>query len=143
MTTSEILIAMYQNTKTAMQSIADLKPKTNTQEFSKLLNAQFDRYKEYNEKIEDLAKKHDVDLKDNNWFEKAKLWTSIQMSTITDNSVRKLAEMMLLGTVMGTLELYKNRADYENASEDVKELLLAIENMEEQHFNELKKYLKG
>lgn len=143
MTTSEIITAIYQNTKTAMQSISDLKPKTDNKEFLNLLETQEKRYKQINEKIEELAQSHKVDLKDNNWFEKAKLWTSIQMSTVTNNTVRKLAEMMLIGTVMGTLELYKNKCDYKNPKEDVKSLLLELEKLEENHFDELKKYLKG
>ncbi|MBQ9790735.1 MAG: hypothetical protein IJW24_03995 [Clostridia bacterium] len=143
MTTSEVIIAMYQNTKTALQSISDLKPKTDNKEFLNLLETQEKRYKHINEEIEDLAKTHKVELKDNNWFEKARLWTSIQMSTVTNNTVRKLAEMMLIGTVMGTLELYKNKYDYKNPKEDVKSLILKLEQLEEDHFDELKKYLKG
>ena len=143
MTTSEVLIALYQNTKTALQSIADIRPKADNQEFLSLLSAQEERYKNINEKIEDTANKHKIELKDNNWFEKARLWTSIQMSTLTNNNLRKLAEMMLIGTVMGTLELYKNRADYHTPSEDVLSLLTELEQVEEDNFKELKKYLKG
>ena len=73
MQTSDVIINMYQNTKTAMQSINDLKPKVENQEFLNLLHTQEERYKIINEEIENLAHKMRVDLKDNNWFEKAKL----------------------------------------------------------------------
>ena len=56
MTTSEIIIALYQNTKTAMQSIADIKPKTDNKEFLTILETQENRYKNMNEKIEKVAR---------------------------------------------------------------------------------------
>jgi len=143
MQTQNLIIALFQNTKTALQSIKDLKPKTDDKIFLDLLDAQEKRYLDINDEIKSLAKKHDVDIQDNTWFEKARLWTSIQFSTLKDNSTRHLAEMMLLGTVMGTLELYKNRVDYKEDEEDVLRVLDKLEQLEEDHFKELKKYLKG
>ena len=137
-----ILISIYQNTSTATQSINDLLKKTSNKEFHKLLNAQYDRYVKYAEKVEDFAKNKNIELKDNSWFEKAKMWTSIQMGTLTDNSTRHLAELMLVGTVMGTLDCYKTKSDNPKASKETIDLLKELEEMEEYNFNELKKYLK-
>ncbi|MBE7082664.1 MAG: hypothetical protein E7378_03220 [Clostridiales bacterium] len=139
----QLLIALYQNTSTSLQSIDELIKKTEDKTFNSLLKAQYDRYDKMQAKIEKVAQAKDVNLKDNNWFEKAKLWSSIQMSTLTDNSTRHLAELMLMGTVMGTLTLYKNRIDFGRAEQDVIALLDQLEQLEEDHFNELKKYLKG
>ena len=142
MKTDELLISLYQNTSTALQSINDLKSKTEDKQFLSLLDAQEKRYKSIMLDIEELANQTKVELKDNNWFEKARLWTSIQFSTMADNTIRHLAELMLLGTVMGTLTLYKNKADYKGSNTKVKDLLLRLETTEEENFNELKKYLK-
>ena len=138
----ELLICMYQNTGTALQSIDDLIKKSKDAEFNKLLNAQYKRYEKYNNELEDYAQKNGIELKENNWLEKVKLWSSIQMGTMTDNSTRHLAELMLTGTVMGTVNCYKARVDYKDASKEALELLDKLENMEEDNFNELKKYLK-
>ena len=143
MDNKELLISIYQNISTAMQSINDLIKKTDDKRFKDLLNAQYSRYDKFQAKIEKLAHKDGVELKDNNWFEKAKLWSSVQMSTLTDDSTRHLAELMLVGTVMGTLTCYKNKIDYKNASTPALELLQELEKMEEANFDELKKYLKG
>lgn len=142
MKTDELLISLYQNTSTALQSISDIKAKTENKQFLNLLDAQEKRYKAIMLDIEEYSNKKKVELKDNNWFEKARLWTSIQFSTMTDNTIRHLAEMMLLGTVMGTLTLYKNKADYKGNDTKTKDLLLRLETTEEENFNELKKYLK-
>ena len=142
MKTDELLIELYKNTSTALQSISDLKSKTEDKQFISLLDVQEERYKKIMLDIEEQATEENVELKDNNWFQKARLWTSIQFSTIADNTIRHLAEMMLLGSVMGTLTLYKNKADYKGKNEKVLELLYRLEDTEEKNFNELKKYLK-
>lgn len=143
MDNNELMISIYQNTSTAMQSINDLIKKTEDKTFKELLNAQYERYNKFQNKIEKLSQKLQVELKDNNWFEKAKLWSSVQMSTLSDNSTRHLAELMLVGTVMGTLTCYKNKIDYKEANKNALDLLQELETMEENNFDELKKYLKG
>lgn len=140
--TQELLISIYQNTSTALQSINDLKSKCEDKIFLELLEAQEQRYKSLQLEIEDYANHLKINLKDNNWFEKARLWTSIQFSTMTNNTVRHLAELMLIGTVMGTLTCYKDREDYQNANPPCLELLNKLEQTEEDNFNELKKFLK-
>jgi len=138
-----LLIEMYQNTSTATQSINDLIKKSKDKMFIELLNTQYQRYLKIQNQIEKLAQELKVELKDINWFEKAKMWTSIQMGTLNDNSTRHLAELMLVGTVMGTLTCYKNKVDYPNADQKALSLLKKLESLEEKNFNELKKYLKG
>ena len=142
MKTNDLLISLYQNTSTALQSINDIKTKTENKQFLSLLDAQEERYKKIKLDIEELSTILKVNLKDNNWFEKARLWTSIQFSTMTNNTIRHLAEMMLLGSVMGTLQLYKDRADYKGNNQKVKDLMLRLEQTEEDNFKELKKYLR-
>lgn len=143
MDTTQLLISIYQNTSTAVQSIADLVKKSEDKQFVDLLNTQYERYQDMKVKIQNLAQELNVELKDNNIFEKIKMWTSVQMSTFTDDSTRHLAELMLVGSVMGTLTCYKNKVDYKNADPKALQLLAELEELEEKQFNELKKYLKG
>ena len=138
----ELIMCMYQNTNTALQSINDLIKKSKDKTFSDLLNAQYKRYEDYNNALESYAKQRNIELKENNWIEKVKLWSGIQMGTLTDTTTRHLAELMLSGTVMGTVNCYKAREDYKNAPSEALDLLNKLEQMEEDNFNELKKYLK-
>ena len=64
------------------------------------------------------------------------------MSTMLNNSRRKIAELMLIGTVMGTLQCYKDLEDYKTAKESLKELTRIIMRTEEIFFENLKKFLK-
>lgn len=138
----ELIMCMYQNTNTALQSINDLIKKSKDKTFIDLLNAQYKRYEDYNNALESYAKQRNIELKENNWIEKVKLWSGIQMGTLTDTTTRHLAELMLSGTVMGTVNCYKAREDYKNAPSEALDLLNKLEQMEEDNFNELKKYLK-
>lgn len=143
MDNKQMLISIYQNCSTGMQSINDLVKKTKDKTFIDLLSAQYSRYQEIAKKAKVIAKEEDIMLKDNNWFEKARMWMSVQMSTLTNNSTRHLAELMLIGTVMGTLTCYKTKIDQDKAKQPTKDLLAKLEQLEEDNFNELKKYLKG
>lgn len=141
MDNKQMLTSIYQNCSTGMQSISDLVKKTKDKTFINLLSAQYSRYQEIAKKAKSLAKEEDITLKDNNWFEKARMWMSVQMSTLTNNSTRHLAELMLIGTVMGTLTCYKTKTDQDKAKQPTKDLLAELERLEEDNFNELKKYL--
>lgn len=139
---TELLISTYQNTKTALQSIEDLLPKVKNNELQKELRYEQQEYEKLSSKCEQMARQEKLDLKENSWLEKAKLWTSIKMSTMFNDSTRKIAELMLIGTVMGTLQCYKDLVDYKNAKESLKELSRMLLRIEEMFFENLKKFLK-
>ena len=108
--TTKYLNAIYQNIRTAVQSIEDILPKVEDDSFVSELSKQQDEYSCLAKECEVFAKAEKIEnLKDNNWIEKAKLWASVNMSTITDNSNRKIAELMLIGTFMGIITCLKDK----------------------------------
>lgn len=139
----EYLNSIYQNASTGMQSINDLIDSVKNDKLKQELNEQLQGYQLIHSECEKFAIKHDINLKDNTWLEKAKMWTSIKMSTVMDNSTRHLAEMLLLGTVMGLNACYKDRWDYQNINEELDELLSKLEVMEEEYYKNFKHFLKG
>ena len=139
---TEILISSYQNCKTAIQSINDILPKVKNKSLQEELKKENEEYQKLSDKCEQMARSEKLELKDNSWLEKTKLWTSIKMSTMLNNSTRKIAELMLIGTVMGTLQCYKDLEDYKTAKESLKELTRIIMRTEEIFFENLKKFLK-
>lgn len=139
----ELLTSIYQNCKTALQSIADLEPSVESDVLRAELREEQERYKNFATKCQEVAQQNDQELTDNNIFEKAKLWTSVKMSTMADKSTRHLAEMLLLGTVMGTLQCYKDLCDYRNCEKSLLELCGELLKLEESHFDYLKMFLKS
>lgn len=139
---TEYLNAVYQNIKTAVQSIEDILPKVQDKEFKRELASEQDRYYILQKECELFAKAENIDgIKDNTWFEKAKLWSSINMSTMTDKSNRKIAELMLMGTFMGVITCIKDQADHKNISSEIDEILRKLKTLEQDNIDALMPFL--
>lgn len=133
---------LFQNTQTALQSIDEILKLTEDEGFKKELYREKELYINMKNEIIDECYKLSVKPDDNNFMEKARLWSSIKMTTIMDKSTRHLAEMMLLGTVMGTLTCYKDLSDYKGINIGLYGKLEKLMGLEEENFNYLKKFLK-
>ena len=92
---TNILIAVYQNLQTAKQSINNVIDKIKDSRLKKELKKQFKNYDEFSESCEDLARALDIELVDNNFFKKAKMWLNINMATMMDKSNRKIASITI------------------------------------------------
>lgn len=133
---------IYQNISTAIQSINEIEKVTEDQCFLKELKKEKDGYNSVKAKLLTVCEKIKVEPKDNNMFEKARLFTSIKVTTLADRSTRHLAEMMLLGSVMGTTTCYKDLCDYKDTNGELYEVLQTLMGLEEEYFNNLKTFLK-
>lgn len=140
--TTKYLNAIYQNIRTAVQSIEDIVPKVEDDAFVSELSKQQDEYSCLAKECEVFAKAEKIEnLKDNNWIEKAKLWASVNMSTITDNSNRKIAELMLIGTFMGIITCLKDKHDHKGVSKELDEIIDKLYNFERENIDRLLPYL--
>ncbi len=139
---TEYMNAVYQNIRTAIQSIEDIMSKVKDDEFKKELASEEDKYLVLEKECELLARAEKIDgIKDNNWFEKARLWSSINISTMTDKTTRHIAELMLIGTFMGVLTCYKDRADHKNISTELDEILDRLLTLERTNIDALLPFL--
>lgn len=138
----EFLTNIYQNARTGIQSINDILPKVTDLNLKHELSNEITSYELIAKECEMIAGNRFEEVKDNNWFEKTKLWFSIKMNTLLDNSTRHLAEMLLVGTVMGTLDLYKLLNDNQKAPKELLMLCGKLLKLEEDFFNNLKSFLK-
>ena len=141
--TTKYLNAIYQNTKTAMQSIEDIIKKTTDTALINELSKEQDEYSCLAKECENFAKGEKiVGLKDNNWIEKAKLWTSVNMGTMTDKSTRNIAELMLIGTFMGIITCIKDKDDHKNVSPELDEILDKLYQFERNNIDRLLPFLE-
>ena len=139
---TKYLNAIYQNIRTAVQSIEDIIPKVEDDAFISELSKQQDEYSCLAKECEVFVKAEKIEnLKDNNWIEKAKLWASVNMSTITDNSNRKIAELMLIGTFMGIITCLKDKHDHKGVSKELDEIIDKLYNFERENIDRLLPYL--
>ena len=135
------LTSIYQNCCTALQSIEDIMPKVGTGPLAKELSNEYTKYDLIAKECEMLGKSEDIDLKDNSWFEKIKLWSAINMSTASNKTDRHIAEMMIQGTVMGLIQCLKDSKDYKAVSKDVDDLCEKLSNLQEENYQNLKLYI--
>lgn len=135
------ITSLYQNACVALQSIEDLMPKVEDEDMRQELSNQYSRYDVIAKECEMLGKSEDIDLKDNNWFEKIRLWGAINMSTITDKTTRHIAEMMIQGTVMGLIQCLKDIKDYRAVSQDLDDICEKLNNLMEENYQNLKKFI--
>ena len=138
----ELLTSVFQNCRTAITSIQDIEPSVEDGNLRDELREELENYQNFAKKCESYLTGAEEELPDNNFIEKAKLWTSIKMTTIMDKSTRHLAEMLLLGTVMGTLQCYKDLSDYRDCDKNLLTLCGELQQIEEKHFNYLKMFLQ-
>ena len=139
---TEYLNAVYQNIRTAIQSIEDILPSVKDEELKKELASEEDKYLILEKECELLAKAEKIDgIKDNTWLEKAKLWSSIKMSTMTDKTNRHIAELMLMGTFMGVVTCYKDQSDHKGVSPELDEILEKLKELEKNNIEALFPYL--
>ena len=139
---TEYIDAIYQNIRTAVQSIEDILPKVKDSNLQKELANEEDKYIALEKECELFAKAEKIEgIKDNNWLEKAKLWSSINMSTMTDKTTRHIAELMLLGTFMGFVTCIKDQADHKNVSKELDEILLNLKEHERKNIDALIPFL--
>ena len=121
--------AIYQNLQTAIMSIDEVLKINECKNFAKELNREKEFYNQIKDELLNLCEEIKVTPKDNTVFEKARLWSSIKVGTMTDKTVRHLAEMMLLGTVMGTLTCYKDLCDYKDQEDKLYKVLEKLRDM--------------
>ena len=136
------LNGIYQNIRTAVQSIEDIITKVDDAALKQELAKEQDGYLAFQKECEVYAKSEKIDIKDNNFMEKAKLWSSINMSTMMDKSPRKIAELMLMGTFMGIITLYKDQIDHDGQIKELDELAEKLKEFERENIERLMPYLK-
>jgi len=139
---TKYLNAIYQNCKTATQSIEDIVSKVQDKNLVSELCREEDDYSILVKECENFAKAERIEgLKDNNWIEKAKLWTSINMGTMMDKSTRNIAELMLMGTFMGVVTCYKDKSDHHSISSELDEILDRLCELERNNIDRLLPFL--
>ena len=143
MNNAQYLISIYQNTQTARQSIEDMFPKFRSSKLKELMKEQEEKYRDFSNECISLAKKKNIKLKNNNLFQKSMLWMSINMSTLTNKSSSHIAELFLLGTVRGTIKLYKDLKSNTGIDEEILDIAKRLLDFEEQSYDKIKSYLKS
>ena len=130
----EVLAEVHRNCQLALQSISDILPETEDGELREELLREHEEYERLCGKAALLAREKNIELKNPGPIKKAMMWSSIKMSTMTDDSRAHIADMMVRGTVMGITSLKTTLGEMSEgeADEDIKALAEELVKSEEQ-----------
>lgn len=134
--------AIYQNAMVGVQAIRDIIDKTEDINLKQELEREAREFNSVANDVKEYARNNGFELSENNFFEKTKLWMGVNMSTMMDKSPRKIAELMLMGSVMGLITCYKDKYDHKGVDGNLDKILLKLEEIEDNNYLKLKVFLK-
>ena len=139
---SETLSEIYRNAQLALQSISNILPEIEDGAIKEEIRRQHEEYEKICSSAALLARANGQELKEPGAIKKAMMWSSIKMSTMSDNSTQHIADMMIQGTVMGITSLKKTQSDSNGLLDgEVNALLEELISLEESFEQWLKAFL--
>lgn len=136
-----ILKEINKNSKMGMDSLTTVIKKVDNDEFKNLLNTQHDEYQNIFDRTQELLVKHNAEMEDTPVMQKAMSWMGIQFSTITDNSVSQLSELLIQGNDMGVVKGTKLLNNYSFMDNEIHNIVSDFVRLQEKNIDDLKKYL--
>ena len=120
--TVRLLKEVYQNSRTAVDAIGTLLPKTSSEDFASSLRRQMEEYRKIADDAAMQLRGFRELPEESGVFSKLGMWTGVQMSTLVNKSTDHMAEIMINGSTMGVIEMTK----YLNANPDVSSFALDL-----------------
>lgn len=115
--------------------------KSEENEFNKLLTYQYKEYEDLSSRINELYDEYTSDkIHETSFIEKAMTWYGIQKDTIMNNSISKIAELLINGTNMGIIEGRK-LINNKKMDKDIHKLCSEYIKMQEKYLEKLKEFL--
>ena len=124
-----------------MDAISFVSEKVHDNEFKKVLDVEYNKYKEISNRVNELYDNYsEKDPHETTAMNKMMTWYGIQMKTMKDHTTSKLSELLMQGTNMGIIEGRRLLNQNNEADHDVKNILNDFVEMQEDSVETLKKY---
>ena len=136
-----ILNEINKGIKMGMDSISSIAEKVTDDQLKDDLQSEYNQYNEILNDVNAELGKYEEFPKELNPAQKMMGWFDIQMSTLTDNSDSKIAEMLIKGTNMGIIEGVKLLNNNPETTPEIKNILTNFIQFQENNVERLKKYL--
>lgn len=136
-----ILNEVNKGIKMGMDSISSIAEKVTDNQLKDDLQYEYNQYNAILNDVNAELGKYEEFPKELNPAQKMMGWFDIQMSTLTDNSDSKIAEMLIKGTNMGIIEGVKLLNNNPETTENIKNILTNFIHFQENNVERLKKYL--
>lgn len=136
-----ILNEINKGIKMGMDSISSIAEKVTDDQLKDDLQYEYNQYNAILNDVNAELGKYEEFPKELNPAQKMMGWFDIQMSTLTDNSDSKIAEMLIKGTNMGIIEGVKLLNNNPETTPEIKNILTNFIQFQENNVERLKKYL--
>ena len=125
-----------------MDAITFVSKKVKDKNFKKVLDIEYNKYEQISYRIKDLYSQYSKkNPHETNTMNKVMTWYGIQMKTINDDTVSKLAEILVQGTNLGIIEGRRLLNQNPKVSRNIKKILNDFVAMQEDSLETLKKFL--
>ena len=136
-----ILNEINKGIKMGMDSISSIAEKVTDDQLKDDLQSEYNQYNAILNDVNAKLGKYEEFPKELNPAQKMMGWFDIQMSTLTDNSDSKIAEILIKGTNMGIIEGVKLLNNNPETTPEIKNILTNFIQFQENNVERLKKYL--
>ena len=136
-----ILNEINKGVKMGMDSISSIAEKVTDDQLKDDLQSEYNQYNAILNDVNAELGKYAEFPKELNPAQKMMGWFDIQMSTLTDNSDSKIAEVLIKGTNMGIIEGVKLLNNNPETTPEIKNILTNFIQFQENNVERLKKYL--
>ena len=126
-----------------MEAISVISEKVQDHEFKKVLDVEYDKYKDISKRVNDLYTNYTYEKNphETSAMDKIMTWWGIQMKAMSDQSNSNLSELLLNGTNMGIIEGRRLINQNPSINENIKTLLCDFVKMQEDSVETLKNFL--
>lgn len=136
-----MLEAIVQNTEMGKNTLDQLVPMAEDEQFKAELLRQRNIYRQLNQEAHAAIDACGGSAQGQSAMAKLNTKMSIGIKTITDKSTRNLAEMLTQGSGMGVVDCIKSQKDYPDAAPGSKRLMQKLQDFEEDNRLKLEQYL--
>ena len=138
---AELLNFIYQNSQMGIEALQKLVSINKDSEFDKCLQSQWNEYKLINSNAVKKLNENGYDEKGIGTLTKIQSYIMLNIQTMMDKSPSHIAEMLITGSTMGTIDAIKNIKKYKDAEPSILELMNDLKKFEENNIEQLKAFL--
>lgn len=143
-TENELLLYIYQDCQMAVSNLTTLINSINDKDnkIKKDVEKHLKGYEKYLKESERLLKKHDVKPKDKGLMASVGSFIGIKKEISKDNSDARIADMLIKGLTMGTIDINKKIDNFKDeTAKNVLNLASDLLKFQEDSIEDLKRYL--
>ncbi|HBR32540.1 MAG TPA: hypothetical protein DD733_10715, partial [Clostridiales bacterium] len=130
---------LHKNSQVGLFTLPKLNEMSENPEFKKVLNQHENEYKNIYYDAERLSDKYP--LIDMSAIAKAKTRMMLNLNTLTDKSSSHLAEMLIMGSTAGVIDMTKSLREYPHAPKASRELAQNLLETEQKNIDVMKGFL--